>query len=346
MSIVSACSGAAATPTGAAATPTGAAATPTGAAATPTGAASSPSTSSGGQVLHLGIVLGLDTNASYQSMFCGAKDAAAKIGNITVAFNGTPGTSPADEVPLLDSFLQTKPDGVIVVPTDPNGMQAPLQQVVQQGVKLVVADIAPLKPVGLTFIGPDNTLGGAYAAQYLAAAMGNKGTVYINSYIPGTSVDVQRVGGFKTWMAANAPDIKMLPTEYSKADPTTAATQTAAALRAHPEITGLYGQNELTANGMATAVREAGVTGKIPFVAYDADQVEVTALKAGTYNALISQGFYWEGYNAVVILSQVLRGQIPEASIPANTVSPIKVLTKDNVDDPSSQQFIYNTSCN
>jgi ribose transport system substrate-binding protein len=293
--------------------------------------------------LTIGIVIGLDTNTSYQSMYCGAKAAAKQLGNVTVKFNGTAGSSAAEEVPILTSYMRTSPDGVIVVPADPAGMQVTLEAAAKQA-PLITADIAPTKPVGLTAIGPDNTKGGAEAAEFLADKMNHKGTVYVNSYIPGTDVDTERVGGFKTYMAKNDPDIKILPTDYSKAVPTTAAQQTAAALRAHPEITGLYGQNELTAVGMATAVREAGKAGKIPFVAYDADETEVTALKAGTFSALVSQGFYYEGYDAVKIMTSVLRGKTAKEDVKPVTASSIKVLTAANVDESSSKPFIY-TSC-
>lgn len=325
-------------------TPAGRSTASASGAGTASAATANGSPAAGGKTLHFGIVLGLDTDASYQSLYCGAKSAAAQLGGIDVKFNGTPGFSASEEVPLLNSYLQTKPDGVIVVPSDPNGMQGPLETAVKNGTNVVVADIAPKQPVGLTFIGPDNTQGGALAAQYLADKMGHKGTVFIDSYIPGTSVDVERVGGFKSYMSAHDPDIKILPVQYSKADPNTAAQQTAAALRAHPEISGLYGQNESTAIGMATAVREAGLTGKIPFVAYDADAKEVNLLKTGTFDALVSQGFYYEGFNSVQMLAKVARGTLKQSDISATTRSPIKLLTKDNVDAPDSKPFIY-TSC-
>jgi ribose transport system substrate-binding protein len=307
-------------------------------------ASNSSSGDSSEEKLKFGLVLGLNTNASYQSMYCGAKDAASELGNIDVSFNGTAGFSAAEEVPILNAFVRTKPDGVIVVPSDPNGMQAPMEQVVKKDIPLVTADIAPSKPVGLTAIGPDNTEGGRQAAEFLADKMDHEGTVYVNSYIPGTSVDTERVGGFKEYMKANEPDITVLPVDYSKAEPKTAAQQTAAALRAHPEINGLYGQNELTAVGMATAVREAGKDGKIPFVAYDADETQVRALKDGTFDALVSQGFYFEGYEAVKLLAKVARNEVDEADVEEKTESPIKLLTADNVDDEESKPFIY-TKC-
>jgi ribose transport system substrate-binding protein len=296
---------------------------------------------SDGGDLRIGLVLGLNTNASYQSMFCGAQAAAEELGGIDVTFNSVPGFAASEEAPVLNAFALTDPDGVIVVPSEPDGMQKPIEDVVDKGILVVTADIAPKEPVGLSAIGPDNTKGGALAAEFLAEKMNHKGTVYVNSYIAGTNVDIERVGGFVDYMAANEPDIIVLPTEYSKADSTIAAQQTAAALRAHPEINGLYGQNELTAIGMATAVREAGLAGKIPFVAYDADEVQVKALKDGTFDALVSQGFYYTGYEGVKTLASVLRGEKDAADIPAKTESAIRLLTADNIDDDDSQPFIY-----
>jgi len=295
--------------------------------------------------LRIGLVLGLNTNASYQSMYCGAQAAAEELGGVEVSFNSVPGFAASELAPVLNAFALTDPDGVIVVPSEPDGMQGPIEKVVDQGILVATADISPKAPVGLTHIGPDNTKGGALAAEFLAERMGHEGTVYVNSYIAGTDVDTQRVGGFVDYMTANEPNITVLPTEYSKADSAIAAQQTAAALRAHPEISGLYGQNELTAIGMATAVREAGLAGKIPFVAYDADEVQVKALKDGTFDALVSQGFYYTGYEGVKTLVGVLRGEVDAADVPAYTESAIKLLTIDNIDDEDSQPFIYR-ACN
>lgn len=293
--------------------------------------------------LHIAMVLGLDTNSSYQSAFCGAKAAAKKAGNVDVTFDGVATSDASAEVPLLDSALALKPNGMIVVPSQPAGMQGALQRVVNQGVKLITADIQPSKPIGMTFIGPNNFRGGALAAQFLAAKMDHKGLVFIDSYLPGTSPE-NRVVGFENYMKANDPAIQELPVQFSNAEPTLAAQQTAAALAAHPDITGLFGQNELTAIGMATAVREAGLQGKIPFVAYDADVNEVRLLKNGTFGALVSQGFYYEGYTGVQILTKVLRRQESASHVASTTATQLKVLTRANVGDALSKAFIY-TGC-
>ena len=69
-------------------------------------------------------IQGVSGDQFYITMQCGAQAEAAKLG-VTVKTQGPQKFDPTLQKPILDSVVATKPDAIMIAPTDVTAMQAP-----------------------------------------------------------------------------------------------------------------------------------------------------------------------------------------------------------------------------
>jgi ribose transport system substrate-binding protein len=129
--------------------------------------------------------------------------------------------------------------------------------------------------------------------------------------------------------------------QYDQDSASVAAQVTSAALQKDPDIVGIFATNLFSAEGAATAVRQAGKSGKVKIVGFDADPDQITALKNGTVQALIAQHPYDIGTAAVQQAVDALQGKPTTKKIGTK----FTIITQKNINSPQSQAAIYKTGC-
>ena len=106
------------------------------------------------------------------------------------------------------------------------------------------------------------------------------------------------------------PGITILPITYDNFDVNKAASITAAALVARPNLGLIYapsGPHGPQGQGDVSAVEAAHKTGKAKIWAFGGEPEEVDALKAGAISALIGQGAYLVGQGEVKSLVSYIK---------------------------------------
>jgi ribose transport system substrate-binding protein len=88
-------------------------------------------------------------------------------------------------------------------------------------------------------------------------------------------------------------------------------------------------------------VRQAGKSGKVKIVGFDAEPDEITALKQGTVQGLIAQSPFVIGTNAVDQAYKALTGKPTTPKIGTK----FTIITQANLTSPQSQAAIYKTAC-
>ena len=123
------------------------------------------------------------------------------------------------------------------------------------------------------------------------------------------------------------------------ADANVAATNIGAALQANPDVVGIIGQQAYTAVGACTAVREAGLTGKIVVIGRDRDTATLELIENGELAASYAQNSYVEGFIALQWLHDYVNGDLKVIGdyiggginpLPKTVDSGSIVITKDN----------------
>ncbi|CUX52282.1 sugar ABC transporter substrate-binding protein [Agrobacterium sp. CNPSo 2736] len=293
----------------------------------------------------IALVPGLTTDAFYITMRKGA-EAAAKAVGVTLVFQGAPDFNPVTQVPVLDAVIAKNPDAILIAPTDKTQLVQPLKKAADAGIPVITVDTfigTGVYQTGggdadfpISYIASDNVLGGEIAARSLAKAIGEKGKVYVSNVKPGISTTDQREQGFKQEMA-KYPGITVLETQFNDNDANKAASQLQAVYARNSDLAGVFGANLFSALGAANGVKQAGQSGTIKVVAFDAPGSIVDNINAGLVDMAIAQHPAEIGYFGVMAAYAHLTGN----SIPTAIGTGFTVIDKSNLSDPKVAKFIY-----
>ena len=287
----------------------------------------------------LSFIQGVAGDEFYISMQCGIEAEAKRLG-VSVTTQGPQKFDPTLQKPIVDSVVASKPDAILIAPTDVTAMQTPLAAAAQSGSKVVLVDTTLKDPsIAVSAIASDNVGGGKAAFDAIKQLAPDGGKVLVMSTDPGISTVDDRVKGFEDAVKTDSK-FNYLGVQYSHNDPATASNLISSALQKDPDIVGVFATNLFAAEGTSTGVRQAGKSEQIKIAAFDAGPNQVKALKSGTVQALVAQqpaeiGKF--GVDAAV------------AALDKGTVTPkvqtgFTVITKDNIDGEAADA-VYKSSC-
>jgi ribose transport system substrate-binding protein len=315
----------------------------------PTTGASSGATTSGataggaaaGKTYKLSFIQGVAGDGFYVTMGCGMQAEAAKLGNVTVNIQGPSQFDPTLQNPIIESVTASHPDAIMVAPDDVTASQTPIDQAMSAGIKVVLVDTTLNDPSGaVSQISSNNLAGGADAFAAVKQLVPNGGPVLVVNTKPGISTTDQRTSGFAAAAKAD-PKFSYVGVQYDQDTASLAAQVTLAALQKNPNIVAIFATNLFSAEGAATGIRQAGKSGKVKIVGFDAEPDEITALQQGTVQALIAQQPYVIGTDAVEQALAALTGKPTTPKIGTK----FTIITSANLSSAASQAAIYKTSC-
>jgi len=290
------------------------------------------------------------TDPYFITMNCGAKHAANQHG-ITLKWSGAANPDIPTEIQNLRLAVLKKPDGVFQTPFDPNAFVAPVKDVMKQGIPYVMVDGALAKDVAYKYIVTVHTGLDKIVGEPIAKAMGRKGKIGIIAYGTSNLIDVVR---YKPWVNAwktKYPNIDVLPIQYTASDTAKSAAAASALITAHPDLTAIFATNGPELDGVASAVKAAGKVGKIKVYGYAAGVAQDLArVRQGLYSGIFVQAPYLEGVKAIEVLSQFLNNRKTSGPVhsskPYEINTPLKFITKSNINSPSTKPFYGLTSAN
>jgi ribose transport system substrate-binding protein len=288
-----------------------------------------------------------ETDPFYLSIEMGAKDMAAELGVNLVVSEYPKAWGPEVQVPVLEAAVaRAKPDLVMIGPSSNDAMIAPLKKLYDEGIEIITVDTwigdgdyskSSDWSFPLAYIGTDNKLGGVQVAEKLAEMIGKSGKVYCNTTSPDVSSTQARYEGFAEGIA-NFPNIELVGVDYNLEQVQRAQQQTYAALQAHPDIDGIFGTNNWSTQGAYQAIVAAGMTGKVKLAGWDATEEVIAALRAGQLDLVLAQKPREMGSLCV---EWGYKHFTEGAEIPKKVIPGFEFFTRDNVDDPAMQKWIY-----
>ena len=286
---------------------------------------------------NISFVQGVAGDNFYITMQCGIQDEAKKLG-VTVNTQGPAKFDPTLQKPIVDSVVSSKPDGLLIAPTDTKAMQSPLDAAVAAGIKLGLVDTTLADPSkAVTQVASDNLGGGAAAFTAIKKLVPNGGKVLVLSVKPGISTTDLRQKGFEQAVKADSK-YNYVGVQFDQDDPTIAAQLTTAALQKDPDLVGIFATNLFSAEGAATGIKQAGKESQVKIVGFDAGPSQIKDLQAGTVQALVAQQPYQIGVDGLDQVVNALDGKPVTAKIQTG----FTILTKDNV---ASSGAAYKANC-
>lgn len=215
----------------------------------------------------------------YQSMEAGMQAEAAKYGYKVTFVDANRDSSKQQS--QVEDFISKKVDAIVLTPADSQAIGSAIAEANNANIPVFTADIASTSKQGkvVSHIASDNVQGGEQAGKLMCKATGGSGSVAIIDQPEVTSVQ-DRVKGFKTALAQNCPNVKIVADVDAGGTRDKASSDMGDILQAHKDLKGVFGVNDDSALGAMTAVRAAGLSG-IAIVGYDATPEARTAIKNG-----------------------------------------------------------------
>ncbi|MEC5151558.1 substrate-binding domain-containing protein [Cryobacterium sp. GrIS_2_6] len=273
------------------------------------------------------IVLAVSTlnNPFFVELRDGAQAAATAAGlqlNIVDAQNDS-----ATQANQLATAASSGAKLVIVNPVDSDAAGSAVKALNTANIPVIAVDRTVNGATVASLVASDNVAGGKQAAIELATAMGEKGSVIDLQGVSGTSASRDRGAGFEEGMKAY-PNITVVAKQTANFDRATALDVTTNLLQAHPEVTGVFAENDEMALGAVQALgSRAGTDVKV--VGFDGTTDGLAAITAGTLAATIAQQPAELGKLAIELAVKTLAGEKVDATVPVEVVT----VTKTNVGD-------------
>ena len=305
-----------------------------------TSAASTGATPASGKSYNLTFIQGVAGDGFYVTMGCGMQAEAKKLGD-TVNIQGPTQFDATLQNPIIESVTAAHPDAIMIAPDDVAASRPPIAAAMAAGIKVVLVDTTLTDPSGaVSQISSDNTAGGADAFAAVKQLVPGGGQVFVVNTKPGISTTDERTAGFAAAAKAD-PKFSYVGVQYDQDTASLAAQVTLAELQKDPGIVAIFATNLFSAEGAATGIRQAGMSGKVKVVGFDAEPDEITALQQGTVQALIAQSPYTIGTDAVDQAVAALEGKPTTPKIGTK----FTIITTANLKSAASQAAIYKTSC-
>jgi ribose transport system substrate-binding protein len=288
----------------------------------------------------LAFLQGVAGDPFYVTMQCAMQSEAQKL-NAQVNTQGGQKFDPSLQMPILQSMISSRPDAILIAPTDVSAMQKPIEQATQQGIKVVLVDTTIKNPsVAASSVSSDNAGGGKAAFEAIKQLAPRGGKVLVVSTQPGVTTTDARTQGFQN-AAKTDPAYTDLGVQYSQNEPQKAAQIVSAALQKDPDIVGIFATNLFSAEGAATGVRQANKQDQVKIAGFDAGPDQVKALQDGTVQALVAQQPATIGQDGLQQAVNALKSQPTTKNIQTG----FTIITQANLNTPEGQAAVYKSSC-
>lgn len=272
----------------------------------------------------IGLSVSTLNNPFFVALRDGAQQAADEAGAELVVSDAQ--NDAASQQSALQNFLTQQVDAIAINPVDSDAAAAAVRPANQEDVPVVAVDRAVNGAEVASTVASDNVEGGRLAAEALADAVG-EGQVVVLQGIPGTSASRDRGEGFSQGIG-EFPDVEVVaeqPADFDRAEALDVMTNL---LQAHPDIQGVFAENDEMALGAIQALGErAG--GDIAVVGFDGTPDGLEAVQDGSMYASVAQQPAELGRTAVETAIEAAEAGSVEGTIQV----PVKVVTQNNVEE-------------
>jgi len=274
--------------------------------------------------IKIGVILKSLNNQYWQGIDSGVKAAAKDFGvDVTVQAANTE-SDPTQQLTIAQTLIGKNFDAYIVSPETASNLTPAVKQMQDAGVPVINTDDARI--AGSVYVGPDHELDGSQAADYIAQHLPDGGDVAQIEGQAGSSAAILRMKGFKEGVA-KYPKLKLAASVPGNWDGTMAYNDTQTLMRKNPNIKAFYANNDTMAVGVAKAVSDMGLAGKIIIVGTDGIPAALNGIQNGTISATVTPLPYYQGYWSVEAAVRLLGGQ----KVPDWIVAPAQLITKDTM---------------
>ncbi|UZX03098.1 sugar ABC transporter substrate-binding protein [Arthrobacter sp. CDRTa11] len=263
----------------------------------------------------------------------GVKDKAKELG-VEVTVLDAKGDSNTQISQIQDQLAQGV-DGIVLSPNNSAELVPGVQMIHDAGKTVTTVDSVIPGDIADAAVAFDNEKAGKLGAEALAKLMGNKGTVLEYQGAKGAYHAILRGKGF-TEGIKQSPDIKVIGRDAQwTAD--NALSLTVDNFTADSSINGLFSHNDEMVRGIVSGLSQinkdapVGAANHIPLVGVDGTPLALDRIRKGIQDATMDQNPFEMGALALQAQVDLLDGK----QVPKMQLTDTKLITKENVDDPT-----------
>lgn len=241
------------------------------------------------------------------------------------------------QIDVVQTFTAKGVSGLVLAPLDATALAAPVGQAAAAGIPTVVIDSALASDRQVSFVATDNRAGGRIAGERLLAVATPPVRVIMLRYQAGSASTEDREAGFLEALQGR-PGVEILSSDQHGGATRESALTAAQNLlgRYGRQVTAIYTPNESSTAGMALAIEQAGLAGRVVHVGLDTSPPLIAALAAGRIHGLVAQDPTGMGYLGVKALVDHLDGK----PVAKRTDTPVRLITPDNLASPEIQALL------
>ncbi|MGP4052932.1 ABC transporter permease/substrate-binding protein [Streptomyces sp. 2A115] len=273
----------------------------------------------------IGLSLSTLNNPFFVQIRQGAQEEAKRLGaDLTVTDAQNDASQQANQ---LQNFTSEGVDSIIVNPVDSDAAGPSVRSANKADIPVVGVDRVVNKADTAALVASDNVEGGELGAKAMAEKLGGKGKIVILQGLAGTSASRERGAGFAEGLKAY-PGIEVVARQPADFDRTKGLDVMTNLLQAHPDVDGVFAENDEMALGALKALgSKAGKT--VQVIGFDGTPDGLKAVKEGTLYASVAQQPKELGRIAVENALRAADGKEVEKTVKV----PVKVVTAKNVDE-------------
>ena len=269
---------------------------------------------------------------------------AGQVLGVKATYVGPATTDAPGQVAAFDQAIAMKPAGICVFAWDPS-VAPDIDKATAAGIPVVtiLGDLPNTKRIA--YVGSDEHLLGYVGGTHLAQAINGQGKVAILT-LPGVEMFDEREAGFRDAFK-NYPGITVVQRGDTKADTATAISVAKDILTRYPDLAAFVGTDSTAGIGAATAVKEAGLSGKVKTVAMDRNSDVLQSIKNGDLTGTVAQDDAAMAFWAMLVLYEYNHHQAPLTVDNAKAgvqTGPYTVFTSANYIDQSNLQYFLDAN--
>ncbi|MDR6203336.1 ABC transporter substrate-binding protein [Paraburkholderia graminis] len=271
----------------------------------------------------------------WQAVKAGAEQ-GAKEHKVRITFEGPETEAMVDkQIDMLSAALAKKPQAIGIAALDSKAAIPLLRRAQSAKIPVIAFDSGVDSDIPLTTCSTDNLAAAALAADKMADAIGNAGDVGVIVHDQTSRTGIDRRDGFVNQMKSKHPNVKIVSVQYGGGDHLKSAEIAKAMIQANPNLKGIFGANEGSAEGAAIGVKESGK--KIVLIGYDSGKEQKDDINSGLMAGAITQNPIGIGKCVVDSAVKALKGE----KLPKKVDTGFYWYDKSNMNDPKIAAVLY-----
>lgn len=277
-----------------------------------------------------------ENSTFWHSVERGVGVAADELG-VELIFIGPEKESDLDhQVRLVEEGILLHPTAIILASSDFTYLSEVSRKVIKNDIIFITVDSDVDIADKHSFIATNNFKAAKQLGEEMVRLLDGEGLVGIISHLEGTTSSSSRIEGFREGLKASQQIECIDNIEYSNNDASIAYEKTLLLMKTHPDIKGFFGTNEATLIGIAEAIDDLSLKGKVYIVGFDISAIAASYIEKDVIQSIVVQRPFNMGYLSVMEAYRLST----TSGVPANIDVDIVIINKENLFNEENQKFL------